>query len=133
VSNLGAHATYAAHGAGYIEQVTRDNECHGTMTVFAALDIANGEAPAECQALHSHQEFLSFLRQIDANVPRELDIHLILDNNTARKLRQSKSWLARHERCHVHFVPAYSSWLNQVERWFAIITYKAIRRAFCVV
>jgi putative transposase len=115
-------------GLGYVEGVTHDYERHGTTTLFAALDIANGEVLADCQPHHRHQEFLSFLRQIDANVLQGLDIHLILDNYAAHKHQQVKSWLARHERYHLHFVPTYSSWLNQVERWFAIITRRAIRR-----
>ena len=115
-------------GLGYVEGVTHDYARHGTTTLFAALDIANGEVLTDCRPLHRHQEFQSFLRQIDANVPPELDVHLILDNYAVHKHEKVKAWLARHPRYHLHFVPTYSSWLNQVERWFALITQKAIRR-----
>ena len=86
------------------------------------------EELTQCQPYHRHQEFLSFLRQIDANVPPDLDMHLVLDNYAAHKHEKVKAWLARHPRYHLHFVPTYSSWLNQVERWFALITQRAIRR-----
>jgi len=115
-------------GLGYVEGVTHDYVRHGTTTLFAALDIANGEVLTNCQPHHRHQEFLSFLRQIDSNVPKELDVHLVLDNYAAHKHETVKAWLARHSRYHLHFVPTYSSWLNQVERWFALITHRAIRR-----
>jgi putative transposase len=115
-------------GLGYLEGVTHDYMRHGTTTLFAALDIANGEVITDCRSRHRHQEFLSFLRQIDSNVPRELDVHLVLDNNSVHKHEKVKAWLARHTRYHLHFVPTYSSWLNQVERWFALITQRAIRR-----
>jgi putative transposase len=115
-------------GLGYVQGFTHDYVRHGTTTLFAALDIANGEVLADCQPYHRHQEFVSFLRQIDANVPRDLDIHLVLDNYAAHKHEKVRGWLARHPRYHLHFVPTYSSWLNQVERWFALITQRAIRR-----
>ena len=115
-------------GLGYVEGVTHDYVRHGTTTLFAALDIANGTVLTDCQPYHRHQEFLSFLRQIDANVPPKLDLHLVVDNYASHKHEKVRSWLARHPRYHLHFVPTYSSWLNQVERWFAIITQRAIRR-----
>jgi len=115
-------------GLGYVEGVTHDYVRHGTTTLFAALDIANGRVLTDCQPRHRHQEYLSFLRQIDANVPSELDVHLVVDNNAVHKHEKVKAWLARHPRYHVHFVPTYSSWLNQVERWFSLITQRAIRR-----
>jgi len=115
-------------GLGYVEGVTHDYTRHGTTTLFAALDIANGEVLTDCQPHHRHQEFLSFLRQIDSNVPKELSIHLVLDNYATHKHEKVKAWLTRHPRYHIHFVPTYSSWLNQVERWFALITQRAIRR-----
>ena len=110
-----------------MQGVTHDYVRHGT-TLFAALDIANGEVLADCQPYHRHQEFVSFLRQIEANVPQDLDIHLVLDNYAAHKHEKVRGWLARHPRYHLHFVPMYSSWLNQVERWFTLITQRAIRR-----
>jgi putative transposase len=115
-------------GLGYVEGVTHDYVRHGTTNLFAALDIANGEVLADCQPRHRHQEFLSFLRRIDDNVPKDLDVHLVLDNSAVHKHEKVKAWLARHSRYQLHFVPTYSSWLNQVERWFSIITQKAIRR-----
>jgi len=115
-------------GLGYLEGVTHDYVRHGTTTLFAALDIAGGEVLTRCQPYHRHQEFLGFLRQIEANVPPQLDIHLVLDNYSTHKHEKVKAWLARHPRFHLHFVPTYSSWLNQVERWFALITQRAIRR-----
>lgn len=115
-------------GLGYVEGVTHDYARHGTTTLFAALDIANGEVLTDCQPHHRHQEFLSFLRQIDSNVPKEFGIHLVLDNYATHKHAKIKAWLRGHPRYHLHFVPTYSSWLNQIERWFALITQKAIRR-----
>jgi len=115
-------------GLGYVEGVTHDYFRHGTTTLFAALDIANGTVLTQCKARHRHQEFLSFLRHIDANVPSELDVHLVMDNYATHKHTKVRAWLAKHPRFHVHFTPTYSSWLNQVERWFGLITQKAIRR-----
>lgn len=77
---------------------------------------------------HRHQEFLDFLRQIDAQTPSGLDLHLIVDNCVTHKHGKVKTWLARHPRFHVHFTPTHSSWLNQIERWFALIPERAIRR-----
>jgi putative transposase len=115
-------------GLGYVEGVTHDYKRHGTTTLFAALDVASGEVLAECKSRHRHQEFLGFLRKIDEAVPEKLDIHLIVDNYSTHKHARVKSWLARHPRWHIHFIPTYSSWLNQVERFFGLITEKAIRR-----
>lgn len=115
-------------GLGYVEGVTHDYVRHGTTTVFAALDIANGQVLTDCQPYHRHQEFVSFLRQIDSNVPADLDIHLVLDNYATHKHEKVKAWLLRHPRYHLHFVPTHSSWLNQVERWFSLVTQRAIRR-----
>ena len=83
---------------------------------------------AECKPRHRHQEFLSFLRRIDKEVPPELDVHMIFDNYCTHKHAKVRSWLAQRPRFHVHFTPTYASWLNQVERWFGIITQRAIRR-----
>jgi putative transposase len=113
---------------GYVEGVTHDYVRHGTTTLFAALDIANGTVHTDCKAKHRHQEFLSFMRQIDKVVPADLDVHIILDNYASHKHPKVKGWLAEHERFHMHFIPTYSSWLNQVERWFGLITDRAIRR-----
>jgi putative transposase len=115
-------------GLGYVEGFTHDYLRHGTTTLFAALDIANGKVLTQCKKRHRHQEFLQFLRHIDANVPPDLDIHLIVDNYSPHKHEKVKLWLAQRPRYHLHFTPTYSSWLNQVETWFGIITQKAIRR-----
>jgi putative transposase len=90
--------------------------------------VANGQVISRVRAQHRHQEFLDFLRQIDAQTPPELDLHLIVDNYVTHKHGKVRSWLTRHPRFHLHFTPTYSSWINQVERWFALITERAIRR-----
>lgn len=115
-------------GLGYVEGVTHDYVRHGTTTLFAALDITSGNVLAQCKKRHRHQEFLAFLRHIDANVPTGMDIHLVVDNYATHKHTKVKNWLAARPHYHVHYTPTYSSWLNQVEIWFNIITQKAIRR-----
>ena len=115
-------------GLGYAEGVTHDYVRHGTTTLFAALNIASGEVITQCKQRHRHQEFLQFLKQIEHNVPQKLDVHLIVDNYATHKHASIKRWLALHKRWHVHFTPTYSSWLNQVEIWFNLITQRAIRR-----
>jgi putative transposase len=115
-------------GLGYVEGFTHDYKRHGTTTLFAALDIQNGTVLADCKPRHRHQEFLAFLRNIEANVPAQMDIHLIVDNYSTHKHAKVKAWLARRPHWHIHFTPTYSSWLNMVERFFALITEKAIRR-----
>ena len=115
-------------GLGYVEGVTRDYIRHGTTTLFAALKVLDGEVLTECKPRHRHQEFLSFLRYIENAAPPGLDIHMVADNYATHKHAKVKAWIAAHPRWHVHFVPTYSSWLNQVERSFALITDKAIRR-----
>ena len=115
-------------GLGYVEGITHDYVRHGTTTLFAALDIATGEVLSQCKKQHRHQEFLNFLRHIERNVPEDLDVHLVVDNYATHKHAKVKNWLAKRPRFHVHFTPTYASWLNQVERWFGIITQRAIRR-----
>ena len=115
-------------GLGYVEGVTHDYERHGTLTLFAALDVACGKVIASTYKKHRHQEFLKFLRQIDEETPSELDLHIVLDNYSTHSHPKVKAWVAKHPRFHFHFTPTYSSWLNQVERWFGIITQQAIRR-----
>src|SRR5690348_7900692 len=115
-------------GLGYAEGVTHDYFRHGTVTLFAALDIVTGGVISQCKPRHRHQEFLSFLKHLDGNTPAALELHLIADNYATHKHPQVKAWLARHPRFHLHFTPTYSSWLNQVERWFGLITQQAIRR-----
>lgn len=115
-------------GMGYLEGVTHDYKRHGTTTLFAALDTATGEVLTQCRKRHRHQEFLDFLRQIEANVPEDLDVHLVLDNYATHKHAKVRAWLAERPRFKLHFTPTYSSWLNQVERWFGHITQRLIRR-----
>ena len=107
---------------------THDYERHGTTTLFAALNVLEGQVIAACQPRHRHQEFLRFLNRIDESVDSGLQIHLVLDNYGTHKHPAVNKWLAVRPRYHVHFTPTSSSWLNQIERWFAEITRKRIRR-----
>ena len=107
---------------------THDYMRHGTTTLFAALDIASGEVIGELHRRHRSSEFLQFLRPIEASVPAALDIHLVMDNYGTHKTPKVRNWFARHPRFHVHFTPTSASWINQVERWFATLTEKQIRR-----
>lgn len=113
---------------GIPERRTHDYMRHGTTTLFAALDIATGEVIGELHRRHRSSEFLQFLRTIEANVPSDLDVHLVMDNYGTHKTPSIKAWFARHPRFLVHFTPTSASWLNQVERWFATLTEKYIRR-----
>ena len=115
-------------GLGYVEGVTHDYVRHGTTTLFAALDIATGHVLTCCKNRHRHQEYLQFLKQVDASVPQDLGIHVVVDNYATHKHPRVKRWLAAHPRYQVHYTPTYASWLNQVEIWFNIITQRAIRR-----
>jgi transposase len=115
-------------GLGYLEGVTHDYYRHGTTTLFAALNVLDGAVITQCKPRHRHQEFLAFLNHLDHAVPAELELHLIADNYATHKHPRVKAWLARHSRFHLHYTPTYASWLNQVERWFALITHQAIRR-----
>jgi putative transposase len=115
-------------GLGYVEGVTHDYRRHGTTTLFAALDTANGKVLTQCRKRHRHQEYLDFLREIDQNVPKNLEVHIIVDNYATHKHPRVKRWFAARPRFHVHFTPTYASWLNQVEIWFNRITQQAIRR-----
>ena len=113
---------------GLPERRTHDYMRHGTTTLFAALDIATGEVIGELHRRHRSTEFLQFLRTIDANVPADLSVHLVMDNYGTHKTPSVKNWFARHPRFQVHFTPTSASWINQVERWFATLTEKQIRR-----
>ena len=115
-------------GLGYVEGITHDYFRHGTTTLFAALDLAKGEVIGQCKPRHRHQEFISFLNHLDKNIPADLDVHLILDNYSTHKHAKVRAWLAKRPRYHLHFTPTYASWINQVERWFALISQRAIRR-----
>jgi transposase len=113
---------------GQVERRTHDYRRHGTTTLFAALDVKTGEVIGQCHRRHRSQEFLRFLRRIDGAVPAELDVHLIVDNYGTHKTAAVQRWFAQHPRFHVHFTPTYSSWLNLVERWFALLTERQLRR-----
>ena len=113
---------------GQAERRSHDYERHGTTSLFAALNTATGEVIGKCYRRHRSSEFKNFLQAIDANVPGDLDIHLVLDNYGTHKTALIHNYLLRRPRFHVHFTPTSSSWLNLVERWFGIITQKQIRR-----
>ena len=113
---------------GVPERRTHDYSRHGTTTLFAALNIATGKVIGEVHRRHRAKEFLAFLRTIDAATPAKLDVHLVMDNYGTHKTPSVKAWMARHPRFHAHFTPTSSSWLNQVERWFATLTERQIRR-----
>ena len=113
---------------GQAERRTHDYVRHGPTSLFAALDVATGRVIGECHRRHRSREFLRFLDTIDHAVPADLDIHLILDNYGTYKTAQVRRWFARHARFHVHFTPTSASWLNLVERWFATLTEKQIKR-----
>jgi len=108
--------------------MTHDYKRHGTTTLFAALDVATGQVIGQCMKRHRHQEWLRFLRTIDRRTPKALDLHLIADNYATHKHPAVKAWLAKHPRFHMHFTPTSASWLNQVERFFGLITEDRIRR-----
>jgi transposase len=113
---------------GLPEQRTSDYERHGTTSLFAALDIATGKVIGECHRRHRHQEFLKFMESVDAKLPEAGEVHLVMDNYGTHKTPKVIRWFARHPRYHLHFTPTSGSWVNQVERWFAEITEKRIRR-----
>jgi transposase len=107
---------------------THDYERNGTTTLFAALSMLDGKIIGDCMPRHRHQEFIRFLQQVDVQTPADLSLHLIVDNYGTHKHPRVQSWLKRHPRFHLHFIPTSSSWLNMVERWFREITDKRIRR-----
>lgn len=107
---------------------THDYMRHGTTTLFAALNMLDGTVIGDCMPRHRHQEFIRFLQIINTKIPQDLALHLIVDNYGTHKHPRVQSWLKRHPRFHLHFIPTSSSWLNMVERWFGEITSKRIRR-----
>ena len=113
---------------GRAATMTYDYKRNGTTTLFAALDVLTGKVIGQCLPRHRHQEFLKFLRKIDREVPKGLQVHLICDNYATHKHPDVTAWLAKHPRFHLHFTPTSSSWLNLVERWFRELTDKALRR-----
>ena len=113
---------------GRLGTMTHDYKRNGTTTLFAALAVAEGKVIGQCYARHRHQEFLKFLKRLDAEFPLELYLHLVLDNYGTHKHPQVRGWLQRHPRFVPHFIPTSSSWLNLIERWFGGLTEKRIRR-----
>ena len=107
---------------------SHDYKRHGTTSLFAALDIATGAVIGKCYGRHRAREFRDFLDEIERNVPADLDVHLVMDNYATHKTPLIRNWLARRPRWHVHLTPTSASWLNQVERFFALITERRIRR-----
>jgi transposase len=113
---------------GKAQRRTHDYVRHGTTSLFAALDVATGKVIGQCHRRHRHQEFLRFLEEVDARVPQGLEVHLVLDNYATHKTPRIKRWFLKHPRYHLHFTPTGASWLNQVERWFGLMTERMIRR-----
>jgi transposase len=113
---------------GQVERRTHDYKRHGTTTLFAALDAKTSQLVTQFHRRHRSTEFRQFLDAIDAQVPSELDVHLVMDNYGTHKTALIKNWLLKRPRFHVHFTPTYGSWLNLVERWFAELTNKQLRR-----
>ena len=114
---------------GVAERATHDYVRNGTTNLYAALDVASGQVIAEMTPRHRAEEFRRFLNVIEQAVPAHLDVHVVLDNSSTHKTPSIQRWLLRHPRFHVHFTPTYGSWLNLVERWFAELTTKWIKRS----
>jgi transposase len=128
VQALDRTAPYLPLGPGQPARRTHDYVRHGTTSLFAALDVATGKVIAACHERHRAREFRQFLNTIDATVPPDLAIHLVLDNYATHKAPTIQRWLRQHPRYHLHFIPTSSSWLNQVETWFAVLTQRQLRR-----
>src|SRR5271165_3632511 len=114
---------------GQLERRTHDYQRHGVTSLFAALNVASGRVLGQCYPRHRSGEFLDFLKRIDAAVPADMEIHLVLDNYGTHKTALVRQWLQKRPRYHLHFTPTHGSWLNQVERWFALLTQRQIKRA----
>jgi transposase len=113
---------------GQAERRTHDYVRYGTTSLFAALDVKAGTVIGQCYPRHRADEFRRFLDEIEASVPSDLDVHLVLDNSATHKTKLIRDWLAKRTRYHVHFTPTSASWINQVERWFGLLTEQALRR-----
>lgn len=113
---------------GERERRTHDYDRHGTLNLFAALDVATGKVLGRCHQRHRSKEFVKFLHEIDAAVPLELDVHIIVDNYGTHKTAAVHRFLAKRPRFHLHFTPTYGSWINQVERWFGLLTTRQLQR-----
>lgn len=108
--------------------MTHDYKRHGTTTLFAALNILDGSVIGQCMKRHRHQEFLRFLKTINRHTPKDIDLHIIVDNYATHKKQEVKDWLAKHPRFHFHFTPTSASWLNAVEGFFSKLTKKRLKR-----
>ena len=113
---------------GQLERRTHDYRRHGTTSLFAALEIATGKVIGQIHRRHRSLELRKFLDTVDANVPEALEVHLVMDNSSIHKSPMIRAWFAKRPRYHLHFTPTYGSWLNQVERWFALLTQRQIKR-----
>lgn len=111
-----------------VESRTHEYERHGTTTLFAALDVATGKVIGRCSPRHRAKEFLAFLKQIDAEIPPDRDVHVVLDNYATHKTPAVKRWQVKNPRFHFHFTPTKGSWLNLVERWFGLLAQRKIKR-----
>jgi transposase len=119
---------------GRTERRTPEYDRHGTTSLFAALDVATGNVIGKCFPQHRSVEFRRFLNIVDKDVNQDLDVHLVVDNLSTHKTPSIKRWLLKHPRFHMHFIPTHSSWLNQIERWFGLLTERQIKRgAHCSV
>jgi transposase len=113
---------------GQAERRTHDYTRHGTTSLFAALDVKAGTVIGKCMRRHRTQEFRKFLDEVESNVPVDLDVHVVMDNYGTHKTKLVRNWFAKRPRWHVHYTPTSASWINQVERFFALLTDRAIRR-----
>jgi transposase len=113
---------------GQAERRSHDYRRHGTTSLFAALEVKTGKVIGQTYRRHRSREFRKFLDQVEANVPADLDIHVVMDNYGTHKTALIRNWFAKRPRFHAHFTPTYGSWLNLVERWFAELTNKQLRR-----
>jgi transposase len=110
-------------------RATHDYQRHGTVDLFAALDVARGTVISDIRTSHTQDDFIAFLNKIDREVPDQLAVHIILDNLSTHKTPKVHRWLLRHRRFHLHFTPTYGSWMNLVERWFSALTTKKLQRS----
>ena len=113
---------------GQIERRTHDYKRHGTSSLYAAFDILTGKVMSRITKRHRSLEFIDFLKQIKKSTPKDIDLHIIMDNSSTHKTEAVNSWLAKHPRIHIHFTPTSASWLNAVESWFSVLERKAIQR-----
>ncbi len=114
---------------GQAERPTHDYKRHGTTSLFAALDVKAGTVVSKCMARHRASEFRKFLDEVERNVPSNLDVHVVMDNYATHKIKLIRDWFLKRPRWHVHYTPTSASWINQVERFFALHTERALKRS----